>query len=395
MLLLGLLSSKVFAVSSQDDTIKPYVASTLQYESNFLRAPDNANSSSLGGKSDKSEFIKQAAAGFDMDWAVSRQHFIIRANLNQNWFQNFDSLDYLGWKTLAQWNWQLGSNLNGEIGYANAQEMGGFEYTNRIQNNLLNLQRSFANVAYLFHPNGKVKLDLFRSEFQYANKSNGLQLSHNIEDNVALNLEYLSDTRSTAGLQIIATDGQYPERQFTIGSIDDNAYTRMKYAGIWSWIISDKASIDGLFGYTHQQYAHVSGRNFAEFIGSVNTGWRITEKILLKLSIRREVDSYAAQTFSFLVKEGAWFDPTWQFSPKFSITLPMTYQQQQFLGNVSNIDFSQQRKDIVSNIGVNLKYSPLDNISTGTVLSYESRDSNISSRSYKSFSAGINLMVNF
>lgn len=388
------MSSNSYAVASPDDTIKPYVASSLLYDSNFLRLSDSVDPVLVTGKSDKSEFIKQVAAGFDMDWTISRQHIIIKANANQNWFQNFTSLDYTGWDTLAQWNWQVRNDLDGEIGYTNSQTMGSYAQLNSLIGNLQNNQRSFVNAGYLFHPNGKVKLGVFRTERQY--DDNGRQFSNNIEDNAEFNLQYLSPTGSILGVRVLATDGQYPKRQLTANSTQDNAYTRMNYAVTGDWHASSKTRIDGLVGYTYQDYANFSVRNFADIIARLNLSWQASDKTLLELSARREIDQANNLFSSFVLTQGVWFNLTWQSSPKIALTLPMSYQQQQYLGGTgSNAIGFEQQKDNVGNIGFNVMYHPLDSISIGPVLKYEKRDSNNPIASYETKSAGVNLQAAF
>ncbi len=395
MLLIGVgLSSKSHAVASPDDTIRPYVASNLLYDSNFLRLSDNVDPVAVTGKSDKSEFIKQVAAGLDMDWTISRQHIIVKANVNQNWFQNFTTLDYIGWNTQAQWNWQVRNDLDGEIGYTNIQELGGFGQLNSLIGNQQNNQRSFANGGYLFHPNGKVKLGVFRTERQY--DGNGREFSNNIEDNAELNLQYLSPTGSILGVRVLATDGQYPQRQLTADSTQDNAYTRMNYAATWDWRASSKTRIDGLVGYTHQDYANFSVRNFSDVIALLNLRWQASDKTLLELSTRREIAQADNLFASFVLTQGVWFNLTWQSTPKIALSLPMSYQQQQYLGGTgSNTVASEQQKDNVGRVGLNVMYHPLESISIGPVLNYEKRDSNNPIASYETKSAGVNLQAAF
>ncbi|MCK9620219.1 MAG: outer membrane beta-barrel protein [Methylobacter sp.] len=393
-LLLGGMPSKSYAVASPDDTIKPYVASTLLYDSNFLRLSDTADPVALTGQSDKSEFVKQVAAGFDLDWTVSRQHFIVHANVNQNWFQNFTTLDYTGWDTLAQWNWQLGNNLDGEIGYANAQALGGFGQLNGVLDNLINSQRYFANGGYLFHPNGKIKLGVFRTERDFDGTSR--QFSNNAENNVQADLQYLSPTGSTLGLQVIATDGEYPERVILPGSTQDNAYTRMNYALTWDWHSNSKTRIDGLVGYVQQDYENFGFRNFDDIIAQVNLNWQASEKTILDLSARRQVSQADNLFSSFVLTQGIWFDFNWQATPKIALMLPISYQEQDYLGGggTSAAGFGQQ-KDKVTNVGLNVMYHPLDSISIGPVLNFENRESNNPIASYESKSAGVNLQADF
>ncbi|CAA9891402.1 conserved hypothetical protein [Candidatus Methylobacter favarea] len=388
------MPSKSYAIQLQDSTFKPYVAFNMLYDSNFLRLSNNVEPVLIDEKSDKNEFIKQVSAGFDMDWTISRQHIIIKANANQNWFQNFTTLDYIGWNTQAQWNWQAGNDLNGEIGYANIQTLGSFAYLNTLESNLQNNQHFFANAGYLFHPNGKIKLGLFRNEIQFNNKSR--QFSNNIEDNAEFNLQYLSPTGSILGLRLLLTDGQYPQHHFTASDTQDNAYMRFNYALNWDWHASNKTHFDGSFGYIHQHYLHLSIRDFDGIIGGLNLHWQASDKMLLELSAIRDI--YQSQNLSanFLLIQGVGFNLIWRSNRHIALKWLMSYQQQQYLGNVGTnvVDFEQQ-KDTVGNIGFNLMYSPSDNISIGTILNYEKRDSNDPFRSYETRSAGLNLQATF
>lgn len=384
-----------YAIASPDDSIRPYVASSLLYDSNFLRLSDNVDPVLVSGKSDKSEFVKQVAAGVDMDWTISRQHILIQANVNQNWFGNYTSLDYTGWDTLAQWNWRIGNDLDGELGYANVQALGNFVQLNSLVDNLQNNQRSFANAGYLFHPNGKIRFGLFRTESQL--EGTGRQFSNNIENNAELNLEYLSPTGSIWGLRIIGTDGEYPDRELTAGSTQDNAYTRMNYNVTWDWrSSSEKTRINGLVGYTEQRYDNFGIRDFSDIVAQLNLNWQASDKTLLELSARRQIVQADTLFSSFVLTEGVWLNLTWQYSAKVALKLPVSYQEQQYLGGGGGAGFDvDQQKDQVGTIGINLMYYPVESISIGPVLNYEKRDSSDPLRSYETESAGVNLQAAF
>jgi len=394
LMLAEAMPSTGYAVSSPDDTIRPFVASNLLYDSNFLRLSDNVDPVAVTGKGDKSEFIKQVSAGFDMDWTISRQHFIVRAKANQNWFQNFTTLDYVGWDAQAQWNWQIGNNLNGEIGYSDTQELGSFAQLNGLIANLQNSQRYFANADYLFHPNGKIKVGYFRTDRQIVGSSR--RASSNIEDNGELHLQYLSPNGSIWGVRVRGTDGLYPQRELTPGSTLDNAYTRMNYAATWEWQATSKTHVDGLVGYTQQNYTHFSVRDFSDITAELNLNWEASEKTLLELSARRLITQADTLFTSFMLTQGVWFDLTWRTTPKITLSLPMSYQQQEYLGSAgaSGTGFEQQ-KDNVGRIGSNLMYHPVDSISIGPLVAYEKRDSTDPLRTYTTLSAGANFKVDF
>ncbi len=381
------------AMASPDDTVKPYVALGMLYDSNFLRLSDRVDPVLATGKSDKDDFIKRLSAGFTMDWAISRQHIVIKANTNQNWFQNFTTLDYLGWDIQTQWNWQMGNNLNGEVGYNTVQELGSFARINRLVPNLQNNQRYFANGGYLFHPRGKIKFGVFRDEYLFDDKTR--KITDNVEDNAELNLQYLSPTGSILGLRLLATEGQYPQRQFTATSTQDNAYTRINYALTCDWHASEITRLNGWFGYTQQHYAHLNERDFSGLTARLDLTWQASEKTQLALIARREISQALNLFTNFVLIQGADLNLTWQPTQKITLTLPLSYQQQEFLGGGDINPGGGQEKDNVGNMGLNLRYSPLDNLSISTVLNYEKRESTDSLRSYDTQSAGINILAAF
>jgi hypothetical protein len=244
----------------------------------------------------------------------------------------------------------------------------------------------------LFHPNGKIKFGLFRTETQL--EGTGRQFSNNIENNAELNLQYLSPTGSILGLRILGTDGEYPDRELTPDSTQDNAYTRMTYDVNWEWQASVKTRVTGLVGYTEQSYANFGFRDFSDIVAQLNLNWQANDKTLLELSARREIVQADTLFSSFMLTEGIWLNLAWQYSPKVTLRLPASYQEQQYLGGGSGVGIDQQ-KDQVANVGVTLMYYPVESVSIGPMLNYEKRDSNNPLRAYETESAGVNLQVSF
>jgi hypothetical protein len=397
------MPSKSYALDSIDDsfvpsftkaTIKPYVATSMLYDSNFLRISNKTDSFSLIGKTDKSEFIKQASTGFDLDWSLSKQRIIINADVNQNFFQNFSSLNYTGWKTKAKWDWKKGSFWDGEVSYSNDEKLGSYTYINTLTPNQINNQHFLVSAGYLFHPNGKIRFDLFRNESKYDAISR--RISNNIEDNGELNLEYLSPKGGGTGLRFLGTDGQYPSRSYPNIISTDNAYTRYSFQLTWDWRATSKTQIDGYLGRTQQYYVHLSDGNFFGNIGHLNLRYKASDKTLLELSAIRDIFQSSGQAANFTLNQGIEFLLTWKYSSKISLNIPFSYTQIQYLGGTnSNIQGSFQQIDNISHIDLNLSYHPLPSISIEPVLSYEQRNSNNLTMCYETLSVGTHLKMVF
>ncbi|MFA5983227.1 MAG: outer membrane beta-barrel protein [Methylococcaceae bacterium] len=389
-----LSSVKLYAAASETDTFKPYLSSSILYDSNYLRLSKSASPSITGGVNDFSEVLKQASAGFDVDWKISRQHILIKANINQNWFENFTSLDYLGWNNRAQWDWQVGNQLNGEIGYGNRKFLGTYNQLNAFIPNLSTTQEYFANAGYLFHPNARLKLGVFRTDSQFDSVSRAT--SNILEDNFEANLQYISPSSNIIGFRFLGTDGRYPQRQFIPTQILDTAYSRFNYQLTWDWRLDSKFRIDGNAGYTEQNFEHFRVQNFSSVVGQLNLHWQYSEKTLLELNLKREIGQALNVNSSFIQIQGVEFNARWQLSPKLVLQLPLSYQEQAFLGQsgASFANLPQQINQLTS-VGLNLSYLSFNGFTINSLVSYENRDSNFSDRVYQSFSAGMNFKLVF
>ncbi len=383
-----------YAVFSPDDTFKPYVSSNMLYDSNFLRMSNSVNPVAVTGKSGTNEFMKQVALGLDIDWMVGRQKIVINTNFNQNWFQNYTGLDYLGWNNTVQWNWQAGNDLQGEIGYTNKEVLGNFSQLNGLIANLLNTQKYSANGAYMFHPSGRIKFGYFRADYTYADSSRAF--SNLIEDDGDLDLQYLTTSGGYLGVHLQLVKGRYPQRSFPNSSDLDDAYTRFVYEFTWDWSTADsKLRIDGAGGYNQQNYAHLSVRDFGSTAGRINMHWQISEKTLLELSLKRQISQSSNINASFMELQGVYFNPKWQPVPKLDVVVPLYYYQQLYLGETGVASVTPQLSNNTTGIGLNFIYKPLDYINLGTVLNYEKRDANIITRTYETKSIGLNLQILF
>lgn len=409
---INLLSfDECFAVASADDTIKPYVSSSLDYESNFFRIGNNELARDRG-LSSREEFIKKVTAGFDSDWQLGRQHFLISGSANQNWFQNNQGLDYTGWNTAATWKWQLLSDLKGQLGYTNFENLGSFTNLNRYIANLSNTQTFFGNASYLFHPNGQIRIGYNRLELAYDNASrkNG-DLTQNTYD---VNLEYLSQKDYILGLHFSQTDGLYPNRPYSSNINQnpfhlDSGFTRNVYEVTWNWKPeTNKIAVDGALGYNEQNFPHVSARNFGSMAGQLNVHYLYSEKTSIDLILQRLITQSFNTNSSFLQLQSIELNPKWIPTPKVTIGLPLRYYQQSYLGETGgDLGNLPQQVNYTRSIGINLQYLPVDYVSITPSIMYEKRNSNynyfpgsanyINSgyRSYDSFSFNLNLQVLF
>lgn len=389
-----LITQTALSDSSKRNTFKPYVSSSLKYDSNLLRLPENVTPQESVGKNSKSDFIKQVRAGIDIDWKLSRQQLLLKTNLNQNWFTTFDELNYLGYSVLGQWNWELGKYLNGALGYSNKKSLGSFNQINGLIKNLQTEEHYFAEGNYEIFTDWHVGAGFHRSDLTYSDTIR--QFGDRREDSFDFGLHYRNLLNNMLGFKVTVTDGSYPKRNFSSNSQLDNAYLRTAYEVEGAWHYSIKTWIDAHVGYTEQDFDHLNTRNFSEVTSHANIYWQPSEKTGLLLGGWRNIAQAENLTSSFVLSRGVRLIPTWSVTPKIKLNMLLSYEKQDFLGDpgfVAGNTVTQQ--DQIAIFGLNFNYKPFANTEMTAVIKHEERDSNNPSRTYQSQFGGLNLKLVF
>ena len=384
------MNQAVLADTRSHDTFKPYLVSSLKYDSNLLRL----SKSETVGKNSKSDFMQQVRAGIDIDWKISRQQVLVKADLNQNWFDTYSELNYFGYSLLGQWNWEWGNDLKGEIGYSNKKVLGSFNQINRLINNLQTEENYFAEGAYEISSSWYLQAGLSRNDLTFSDTVR--QLGNRREDTLELGLQYLNPLNNMLGFKMTITDGLYPKRHFSGISRLDNAYIRTAYhiEGVWHYSV--KTRIDGQVGYTQQEFDHLHTRNFSEVTARATVYWQPTGKTGLLFGGWREIAPAENLTSSFVLSQGLRLIPSWSVTPKITLNMFLSYEKQDFLGDPGFVaGNTSTQKDQIAKIGLNLYYKPFANTEMTAVIKHEDRDSNKPSRTYQTQFVGLNIKLAF
>ena len=408
----AVLSSPTFAVTKLNQTFTPYVGTSHAYDSNLLRAYGN-NTNPANCKTLTDSFINQIRAGLNVDWHLSRQQFIVNADVNQNWFTAFDELDYFGHDVLAQWNWVIGSRLKGEIGYRHDKSLASFAQLNAntqggVLDNLQTAQLYFANAEYEILPSIFLKSGFLRNDWNYGN---GRENSNQIQNSGEFSVQYRNLSKTTIGFRAVITDGKYPNRPDNDPS--DNAFFRTSYYLDGEWRHSDKLRLDGWVGYVQQDYEHQNvarppdkvNLDFSDVVARLDINWLPSEKTTLVFSAWRAVDQAFTSNATFVLSTGVRVRPMWLPTAKIRVEMPISYENQSYLGgdpNNTGVGSGQntnfQQVDDIVDVGLNLIYTPWLNTELSLNVKHEDRSSNADAASnftYDAQTVGINAKVEF
>lgn len=383
-----------------NDTVQPYVATQLTYDNNVLRLPKNFTPDMSGNRASTSSFIKQLTAGLAIKWQFSQQQLIADVSVNKNWYSTYNDLNYTGHYLMGQWNWQLTPKFKGELTYSNRLAIADFGQINRfILNNLENQEVYLAGGRYEFIQNWFLRAQFTRDSIRY--NASERDFSNLRETSKEFGVRYVRPFGNTLenmlGFRVTITDGLYPTRGET--SIYDNAYTSTTYGIEGRWQYSIKTRLRADIGYVSQEFKHIKELSFTNFVARGDILWEATSKTSFFLEIWREISSADSLTSIFVLTTGVALTPkwTWSESSKIQVELPMSYAQQDSIGELglSNNPTLPATKSNQSDVRLNLNYAPRPNIEMTAFAAYQSRHSSNPLNSYSDEILGFNIKVSF
>jgi exopolysaccharide biosynthesis operon protein EpsL len=358
--LLSLCPAAAHAMADPSDIFQPYVSNTVTYIDNLFYTSTSPRAVLPSGYV-RDDVMNQATVGSAVNYALGRQLFKLDLSVTDNRFVNNTFMDNISSNNRAAWNWHLGRQLSGEVGYAYTRAMGGFTNTNYYGLNIITTNNAFANLNYTWHPRWKARANLNWQE--YSNSASQRKILNQQIATALVGLDYMTPSNNSTGLQYSYTDGKYPDRTLGTGTLFDNKYRQHSVNGLLTWKIAEKTRFVGNVGYLVRQNPDYSQRNFSGPTFDLTLSWTPTAKIMVALNGFRRLTSYADVTDNFIIAEGLNVSPIWQFSPKLALTAKFTWQTWDYSGDPGIVTTTalSHRHDTITNGQVSLVYTPVPN----------------------------------
>ena len=380
------------ASAAQGDTFRPYVSSSYMHDSNLLRFDDSVDPSGLTGKKGRSDTVKSLAAGIDVDWKYSRQRILISAEMNDNSYNRFDTLNYQGRDVNARWNWQFGNHLSGVIGQTFNRSLASFADIRGITGNLRDQQRTFIEADWRFHPRWQVGAAYSDYSLEY----NALvqQSGNNESDTIEANLYYLTPKGSRMGMELSKANGYYPNRIFNNASTIDNRYSQESILAIFDWRYSAKSRIRMQSGYVERTHDHLSQRDYDAINSRINYTWTPSVKTQLELSVFQQTEPRDDLVASVSENEGGNITASWAPTAKITVSGMYRTETRKNLGDPGFLLISvPQLKEENNSYRLSLNYKPHQSIDLTASYSDDRRDSSRVRSDYDAQMFNLNAMI--
>jgi len=328
-----------------------------------------------------------------VDWRVKRQQILARVAKSLVRYSEFDSLNYDGSDYLAQWNWQLGNHLNGQIGATESLTQSSFTdlNTNTALNNQRTSRRMFATANWQIHPRWQAGGGV--SEVENIN-SDSTQLQNDFTERAQeLNLTWRTPKGTSIKTQIRWADAEYPNRQ--LGTVD-NSYSQQELNVSTVWPYSGLVRFQGRLGYQIREHTTVSERDFSGFTGRGTVDYFPTGKTVLSLSGYRELSAASEISSSYRLATGFSLNVTWTMTPKFTLRADLSDETADFQGDPGFVLLNLPvRTDKTQGASLSLNYEPFRSTVISLGLQTGRRKSNYALRDYDFNTIFANVRLNF
>lgn len=364
------------------DVFAPYLDFTIAREDNPLRFHDTTSAMAATGSEVMADTIKRTTGGLHLNKTISQQVLSADLNLSHNSYQHFSQYDNDGKDLAANWNWHLGSHVEGNLSGRYAEEQTPFQDFLTREPNINRQRTENFDAAWRFHPSWRVRgaYGLYALAYDLATLSyNDRNLSTS-----ELGIDFLPAGNGSVGVQMRHIRADYPnDRVLGMFSVE-NSYTQNELKGKVDWRVTEKTKLEFLGGLVRKNYDALSKRNFNGGNSRLQANWGASAKLNLKLAGWNEVGSSEDLSANYSLNRGLSAGADWQISSKVRMDASYRFEWRDYSGlsAVTGLQ-SLERKDHFKVAVLGLSYVPLRHVQVGASLSDEILDSNFERYAYR------------
>jgi len=362
------------ATAAEGDTFRPVVFASYGYDDNLFRVADNAEALLVLGTTDKADSYLRYGVGFDIDWHLSRQQFIVKGQTSRTRFDRYTTLDYDGHDLSGEWRWQVGNQWNGRLGMARSTSQGSYTELQQLISNTRTLDSQFFEASYWFHSRWRAGLKMRHETSDYS--ASTLATDNSESDSTVLGLYRDGRAIGYSGIEVRAGRLNYPNRP--INATLDNAFDEMGISYVTVWNPSGKSRMNLRLGLQKRE-----GRNLNYTTDSldvdVDGAMAVSGKTSLSAGIFRRLRSEDFSGANTTTTTGVNLGLQWQALPKTRIAVTF---------KVQNVGYDpNNRQDDVVTTSIGADYQPLPGAMLSIGLMHDRRGSNQPWLEYTSNSA--------
>jgi exopolysaccharide biosynthesis operon protein EpsL len=365
------------ASALEGDPLALTLGRTTSRDDNVFRVPTN-----YGPIADT---ITSSFVGMSLDERYSRQAVHLDLQGSSNRYARLAALDYDGYRGTAQWVWQMGGNLSGDLTWNRSQTLSSFADLRFTHRNINVADSRSINAAYAIHPDWSAYLRT--TSATYTNSAAVNLISDLTTKSFELGLQYSGAQGNQAGIHMRTTDGRYPNRELLTGALNlvDNSYREEVLESTFAWVPSGVNRLTASLGYLQRKHVDVPQRNFTGPIGNISWDWMLTGNTTINASASRQLGAQEYILSNYQVTRALAFGPRWSPTAKVSVEARLERILRAYAGDPRFIvgNFAEP-SDATTASNLSLQYAPAQFLQLALSIRREQRTSSNAASEYDS-----------
>ncbi|KAF3998150.1 XrtB/PEP-CTERM-associated polysaccharide biosynthesis outer membrane protein EpsL [Glaciimonas immobilis] len=392
-------ASAAMGDGSLPNVVTPYADYGLFYEDNLLRFHNDSAANSAKGSDQMADTVRRAAGGLRLDKQISLQHFTADLSLNRTSYNHFKQFDNTGVDALANWNWHVGNDIEGNLSTSYSESLTPFDAFRTSQTDLLrqkNVRRQWTNsvdAAWRFGADWRARGALTRYLLTYDLAA--LRGGDQAQDTAELGLDYLAASSSTVGVQLRHIHGGCPDSYCT-GAVLGINYVQNEVKGKIDWQATGKTRLQFLGGWVQRTYDTFTAQNFNGVNARLVENLALTGKVGLSLSVWREIGAVYDLTANYALVRGVNLTAGWAVASKVRLDASYNVEQRAYNGVAILRGLTPStRNDSDRKAMLALTYLPYSHLQLGAAISHETLNSSIPQLGFRANGAHVNAHYEF
>lgn len=382
----------------QLDSYNLVAGASARYEDNLFRLNSASDAQILLGRSQRSDWVYSEYGGIKVDKPYAQQRFQLDLTAFHSHNQTYRFLDFNGVNYRGAWLWQLTPRVNGELSISQQQSLTPFSDFRGTSGSLILTRRNVqTNESRVFNFDGDLGAGVHLiggvSELRSRNSQNFTAVNNYVQDNVELGAKYVFPSGNSISLVRREASGDFGRNQPDAINQLDTGFDQHETEAKAVWRITGKSEIDARLDYLQREHDHFASRDFSGMTGNATYRWSPTEKLLLDVTLARNLTSFQEASNSFYETESLTIAPTWLLSPKTTIRLKYDYSDRDYRGAI--VFTPQLREDKIQTLSLNADWQATRKILVSGVAQHENRSSNISGLGYTANFIGVSAQLLF
>lgn len=373
--------------AGDNDAFSLVTSASWQYLDNVLYLPDGDKPTFFGPDAPRADYSYSASVGLSFDKRIGRQQLSANASQNMTRYNDLNQLDNDGHNASANWKWELGNDLSGQLRYTNRRYMQGFAdfRTTSPTKNLVTSETWRFDGAY--------KIDAFWALFGALSRD-GFQNSvasrrGNDYDIDRFEAGARYTTRGGTAFELLGrrSEGDYPNRLPSFNAT--NSFSQKDIEARVRWQLLGHSKVSASLGQSERKHDNLPERDYEDVYGRVTWDWAPNGHINVNLFAERQISALDDLVSSYFRTTTYAIAPTWQYSGKLRfdgrvqwvsrdgsgqtvLSLLTPTQQLQLFGVV----LSGPRQEDIRTYSLGATWLLQHNFSANAELRHDQRDSN-------------------